>query len=99
MNNEFEVLPATLDNILGMAPQPPNLFQRIEEIAVKLCPDYPDIRTISNYEQLWAIERGYLGTKAACEDWYNLVKILQERYNIPQEELEEISINLLREKQ
>ena len=95
MNEEFEVLPATAENILGMVPQLPNLFQRIEEIAVKLCPDYPDVKTISSYEQLWAIEQGYLGTRSACEDWHDLVKILQENYKIPEKEIVEISKNLL----
>lgn len=91
----MEVIPATADAILGMLPKTPTIEERIGEIAGKLCKDYPNISTVPPYEQLWAIEQGFLGCRAANNDWHNLVGVLKEKYSIPQEVITEIWKNLM----
>lgn len=85
----MEVIPTTAEAILGVLPKIPTIEQRIGEIAGKLCKDYPNISTVPAYEQLWAIEQGFLGCQAANDDWHNLVSLLKVKYNIPQEEITE----------
>jgi len=59
------------------------LCDRIKRIALNVAPDYPNIETIPTWEQLYAIEEGYLGTKAACDDLHTIISKLRDRYDIP----------------
>jgi chromosome condensin MukBEF ATPase and DNA-binding subunit MukB len=45
------------------------LFQRIADIARTVAPDYPNVGNSTAWEQLWAIEQAYLGTRAAARAW------------------------------
>lgn len=98
MYNDFEIVQATAENILAMFPKLPDIDERIEDIALKYCKDYPEIKTTDSYERLWAIECAIGGCRDAVGDWHKLVQVLQKRYNIAQKELNEISLTLLNER-
>lgn len=64
-----------------------NLKQRIDEIARKIAPDYPNIENADEFEQLWAIEQSFEGTELALKDWSNLVDELAKRLNYSKEDI------------
>lgn len=64
------------------------ISDRIHEIAVDNCPDYPNIANVPLFEQLWAIETTLKGTSMACDDWLNFTRYLFKKYNIPESEIE-----------
>jgi len=66
-----------------------DIEERIHEIATKQCENYPNIENCGSLEQLYAIESSLIGTRWACKDWLNVVRCIQERYNIENEEIEE----------
>ena len=43
--------------------------ERIKEIALKFCADYPNISICHPYEQLYAIEATLAGWSNALDDW------------------------------
>jgi hypothetical protein len=55
------------------------LKTRIAEIACKHSPDYPNIATVSAWEQLYAIEGSLDGITLAIEDWAKLVEHLGKK--------------------
>lgn len=68
-----------------------DLIKRIAELAAKLEPDYPNIRTVPAWEQLWAIEQGALGREMAIEDWVKHCKALQAEIDLWESECEKES--------
>lgn len=76
-----------------------NLEQRIEEVFENTQNDEDlKARDLNPWEHLWFIEQSSLGVQAANEDLHKLIKILQEKYNIPQEEIFEIGKELFKTK-
>lgn len=63
------------------------LTDRIREIAIKNCGDYPGIETCSAWEMLYAIECAIIGTSQACDDWSKAVKKLGSKIGMTNEEL------------
>lgn len=55
------------------------LEDRIDEVALELASDYPEIRYAKPLEQFWAIEQGYRGTLAANKDLHLLIDMLREK--------------------
>lgn len=89
--NGIEVLPATAENIFSMMPKLPDIDERIEDIALKYCKDYPDIKTVDSYERLWAIECAIGGCRDANRDLHSVIAKLQIKYGIGIEEIFELS--------
>ena len=56
--------------------------QRINEIALKYCADYPDIKNKTAYEQLYAIESTLSGTMQANEDCHKMILLLGKKLNM-----------------
>ena len=48
--------------------------KRIDALVLKFCPDYPQLKTASTFEKLWALESTLDGTIAANEDLHKLIK-------------------------
>ena len=46
-----------------------NTDDRIREIAVEMCPDYPNVKECPIFECLWAIHESFKVTVEACNDW------------------------------
>lgn len=65
--------------------------QRINELAKKIVPDYPNIENKDAFEQLWAIEQSFEGTELALKDWSNLVDELAIRFSFDKSTILEIS--------
>lgn len=63
------------------------LSDRLKEIAIKHCSDYPNIEIAHELEQLYALDCALDGIKKACEDWSKFTKEIQRRYNIPENDL------------
>ncbi len=55
------------------------LIDRIGEIALKHCADYPDIKAKAPFEQLYAIESTLAGIEAANRDCHAIIRILGKR--------------------
>jgi hypothetical protein len=62
------------------------LENRIEEIALKIAPDYPNIQNCDSWEKLYAIESSCLGTNAA-NDLHLLIIAMQSKLGWTTEEL------------
>lgn len=67
-----------------------NLQDRIKEIAIKHCAEYPEITTVKPWEQLHAIELSLKGLSDACEDWMKVLKALQKKFGFINDELTEL---------
>ena len=46
-----------------------NIENRIKEIALKFCADYPNIENCNTLEQIYAIECTLQGWNTALDDW------------------------------
>lgn len=53
------------------------LERRIHEIAVDTQPDYPNVKTIDAWQQLWAIHEGFKGTDLAVIDCHAKIVALE----------------------
>lgn len=60
---------------------------RIAEIALEHCGDYPNIKGIPAYSQLWAIEQTIKGIDAANKDAHKMIKILAAKLGLSDIEL------------
>lgn len=54
---------------------------RIQEIGVKCCPDYPDIRNQESFGYLWAIEQTLEGVNLANQDLHKIIEEQQKQIN------------------
>lgn len=50
------------------------LEKKVRNLAIELCPDYPEIETCAIWECLWAIYSSLKGAEQACQDWADLAK-------------------------
>lgn len=73
------------------------LDERIKEIAVKLCGDYPNIQGCGSFERLWALESSLEGTNQAIEHWVLLVEKLKSKFGISSEIILQISKEVMEE--
>ena len=67
------------------------LADRIAEMAKAIAPKYPDIDKCDLFEQLYAIESSYLGTKDANQDLHKLIAVLRERLGMSVGEMIDLS--------
>lgn len=63
------------------------LEDRIKEIAIKYCGDYPDLEKVQPFEHLWAIECTLNGIGLANEDCHRFIKHLGSKLGLNTEEL------------
>lgn len=56
-----------------------DINDRIKEVALVVSPEYPGIETAEPFEQLWAIEQGYLGTNSANKDCHKLIDHMRQQ--------------------
>ena len=54
-----------------------HLKTRIKQVAVALCPDYPNINTVDEIEQFFAIEQVCRGTEDANKDLHKLIDLMR----------------------
>jgi hypothetical protein len=64
--------------------------EKINEIALKYCPDYPRISEIESWEQLYAIESELIGINLANEDCHKMIKYLAKLLGYTMDDLFEI---------
>lgn len=62
------------------------LCKRIRDLAVKIAPDYPGIRSTGPFEQLHAIEMAYGGMKNALSDCNTMISVLMLRNGMSEDE-------------
>lgn len=62
--------------------------EKINLLCLRICPNYPDIQDVTIDEKLYAIESTYYETLAATNDYNKLIKVLQKKYVISDEEIE-----------
>ena len=62
------------------------IVDRIQEIALKIAPDYPGVTTCDTWEQLYAIESSYEGEVLANEDCHKMIRYLKNRLVMSDEE-------------
>ena len=58
-----------------------DLLRRIGDIAKKHCSDYPDIKNINRYQQLYVIEQTLEGYELACKDLHKQIDTLFDLLN------------------
>lgn len=63
------------------------LLEAIKEKAVKIAPEYPNIANCFWREQLYAIESSYEGTCLANDDLHKLIKKLQLKLGMSNEDI------------
>ena len=61
---------------------PDSVSARINEIAVKYAPDYPNIEKVANIEKLWAIEQTLDGKTMALEDLHKIIDMLLDKFGM-----------------
>lgn len=62
------------------------LKDRIREIALKHCAEYPDIDSCGSQERMWAIEATLDGLRLAVSDWATLATNMSDAFDITIEE-------------
>lgn len=62
------------------------MIERINEIALDHCKDYPDIKNAAPFEQLYAIESVLIGSQQANEDCHKFILFLRNKLNMSAEE-------------
>lgn len=62
------------------------VVSRINDIAIELCGDYPNIKTCKPLEQLYAIEESFKGTNAANTDLHRIIMKLRGKFDMSLEE-------------
>jgi len=62
----------------------------LKEAAIEIAPDYPNIETADQIEQLWAIKSTFEGVKAANDDLHKLIDVLRGRLNLSEEDVCEV---------
>jgi hypothetical protein len=67
-----------------------DLVSEIGKLAEKVAPDYPGIEECDSKEQLYAIKSTIRGICMANGDLHKVLHILMEKYNITNEELENL---------
>ncbi len=60
---------------------------RINDIAMENCADYPNIENETLLGKLWAIEQTHKGTELANADLHRIIKRIREDKNIGDEEI------------
>lgn len=75
------------------------VYSRINEMAIKIAPDYPNIASCSQWEQLYAIETSYEGSQLAIADLHASIAKLGEKFGMTKEELTDFLVNVWKERQ
>jgi hypothetical protein len=70
------------------------IYDRICDLAEKFCPEYPDIKEVSHWEKLYAIEQGFQGTLLANQDVHREWKETKEALASALAEVEELKDGL-----
>lgn len=74
-------------------------YSRLREVAEKIAPDYPGISECSAWEQLYAIETSYEGSRLAIEDLHVSIEKLGEKLGMTKEELADFLIQVWKERE
>lgn len=61
--------------------------ERIKEIAVDNCPDYPNVGNVEPFEHLWAIESSLKGITSANDECHQMIKRLAQKCNMSMEDV------------
>ncbi len=75
------------------------IYSRINAIAIKIAPDYPNIAGCSTWEQLYAIETSYEGSQLAIGDLHASIKKLGEKFGMSKEQLVDFLLEVWKERQ
>jgi len=75
------------------------VYSRINEMAIKIAPDYPNITSCSQWEQLYAIETSYEGSQLAIGDLHASIEKLGEKCGMTKEELADFLMQIWKERQ
>jgi len=63
------------------------IANRIREIALEFCSDYPDVTTTDTLDLLWAIESTLRGWDGAINGWSKICNKLAEKAGITKEQV------------
>ena len=86
MNTNTEVKAENQEKQPSVSGHVEPVVSRIEDIAIELCDDYPEVDTCKPLEQLYAIEESFKGVNAANRDLHQIIMKLRGKFGMSLEE-------------